>query len=131
MRQVPLERDINIAVNGCSGFATSTRKGPFMAMLISHSRGTYLINRSVRSTRVRGCAVGRHSPGVCGRDGVPLSGVEVEVEEEGRVAPPERGAGAARAVVVERVGERIALGEEVRLGGGWEEGPSKYTQLRL
>ena len=43
MRQVPLERDINIAVNGYSGFATSTQKGPFMAMLISHSRGTYLI----------------------------------------------------------------------------------------
>ena len=33
MRQVPLERDINIAVNGCSGFATSTQKGPFMATL--------------------------------------------------------------------------------------------------
>ena len=44
MRQVPLERDINIAVNGCSGFATSTQKGPFMAMLISRSRGTYLIH---------------------------------------------------------------------------------------
>ena len=44
MRQVPLERDINIAVKGCSGFATSTQKGPFMAMLISHSRGTYLID---------------------------------------------------------------------------------------
>ena len=43
MRQVPLERDINIAVNGCSGFATSTQKGPFMAMLISCSRGTCLI----------------------------------------------------------------------------------------
>ena len=43
MRQVPLERDINIAINGCSGFATSTQKGPFTAMLISHSRGTYLI----------------------------------------------------------------------------------------
>ena len=43
MRQVPLERDINIAVNGCSGLATSTQKGPFMAMLISRSRGTYLI----------------------------------------------------------------------------------------
>ena len=43
MRQVPLERDINIAVNGCSGFATSTQKGPFMAMLISCSRGTYPI----------------------------------------------------------------------------------------
>ena len=43
MRQVPLECDINIAVNRCSGFATSTQKGPYMAMLISHSRGTYLI----------------------------------------------------------------------------------------
>ena len=43
MRQVPLERDINIVVNGCTGFATSTQKGPFMAMLISRSRGTYLI----------------------------------------------------------------------------------------
>ena len=43
MRHVPLERDINIAVNGCSGFATSTQKGPFMAMLVSRSRGTYLI----------------------------------------------------------------------------------------
>ena len=46
MRHVPLERDINIAVNGCSGFATSTQKGPFMAMSISHSRGTYLITYS-------------------------------------------------------------------------------------
>ena len=43
IRQVPLERDINIAVNGCFGFATSTQKGPFTAMLISGSRGTYLI----------------------------------------------------------------------------------------
>ena len=42
---VPLERDINIAVNGCSGFATSTQKGPFTAMLISRSRGTYLIQQ--------------------------------------------------------------------------------------
>ena len=43
MRQVPLECDINIAVHGCSGFATSTHKGQFMAMLISRSRDTYLI----------------------------------------------------------------------------------------
>ena len=43
MRHVPLECDINIAVNGCSGFATSTQKGPFTVMLISHSGGTYLI----------------------------------------------------------------------------------------
>ena len=44
MRHVPLERDINIAVNGCFGFAPSTQKGPFTAMLISCSRGTYLIS---------------------------------------------------------------------------------------
>ena len=43
MRQVLLERDMNIAVNGCSWFKTSTKKGPFTAMLISRSRGTYLI----------------------------------------------------------------------------------------
>ena len=47
MRQVPLECDINIAVNGCSGFATSTQKGPFMAMLISCSRGTCFIHCSL------------------------------------------------------------------------------------
>ena len=46
MRQVPLERDVNIAVNGCSGFATSTQKGPFTAMSISQSRGPYLIIHS-------------------------------------------------------------------------------------
>ena len=34
MRQVPLEHDINIAVNGCSWFATSTQKGPLTAMFI-------------------------------------------------------------------------------------------------
>ena len=44
MRQVPLECDINIAVNGCSGFVTSTQKGPFTAILMSRSRGTYLID---------------------------------------------------------------------------------------
>ena len=43
MRKVPLESDINIAVNGRSVFATSTQIGPFTAMLISRSRGTYLI----------------------------------------------------------------------------------------
>ena len=46
MRQVPLERDINIAVNGFSGFPTSTQKGLFMAMLMSRSRGTCLIHPS-------------------------------------------------------------------------------------
>ena len=40
---MPLERYINIAVNGCSGFTASTQKGPFMAMWISCSRGNYLI----------------------------------------------------------------------------------------
>ena len=49
VRHMPLECDINIAVNGCSGFATSTQKGPFMAMLLSRSRGTYLIRNSIPS----------------------------------------------------------------------------------
>ena len=44
MRQVPLECDINIDANGCSWFATSTQKGPFTAMLLSCSRGPYLID---------------------------------------------------------------------------------------
>ena len=43
MRHVRLERDINIAINGCSGSTTSTQKGPFKVMLISRSRVTYLI----------------------------------------------------------------------------------------
>ena len=43
MRQVPLVHDINIDVNGCSGFATCTQKGSFMGMLISRSRGNCLI----------------------------------------------------------------------------------------
>ena len=43
-RHVPPERDSNIAVNGCSWFATSTQKGPFTPMLVSHSSGTYLIS---------------------------------------------------------------------------------------
>ena len=43
MRQVPLECDINNAINGFSSFATSTKKGPFRAMLISRCRGTCLI----------------------------------------------------------------------------------------
>ena len=43
MRLVPVERVINIAVNGCYWFTTSTQKGPFLAMLLSCSRGTYLI----------------------------------------------------------------------------------------
>ena len=49
MGQVPLERDIKIAVNGCSGFTTSTQKGPFKAMLISRSRGTCFISKSRHS----------------------------------------------------------------------------------
>ena len=48
MRQVPLDRDINIAANECSGFATSTQKVPFIAMLISCSSGTYLIRKDMK-----------------------------------------------------------------------------------
>ena len=54
MRQVPVEHDINIAVNGCSGFATSYQKGPFMAMLISRSRRTYLIVAVAGGPRAEG-----------------------------------------------------------------------------
>ena len=42
IRQVPIERDNNIAVNVRSWGATSAKKEPFMAML-SPSRGTCLI----------------------------------------------------------------------------------------
>ena len=51
-RQEPLERDINIAVNECSGFATSTQKGPFTAMLISGSRGTCLIGNDIHVRKI-------------------------------------------------------------------------------
>ena len=51
MRQVPLECDIDIAVNGCSWFATSTQKGPFTAMMISRSRGAYLIGKGFHIVR--------------------------------------------------------------------------------
>ena len=43
MRQVPLECDINIAVNGPSWVEAANPKHPFTAMWISHSRGTCLI----------------------------------------------------------------------------------------
>ena len=44
MKQVPLERDIDIAVNGCYVLATSAQKGTFAAMMISRSRGTCFRN---------------------------------------------------------------------------------------
>ena len=37
MRQAPLECDINIALNVCSGFATSTKKGPFTQQCCSRA----------------------------------------------------------------------------------------------
>ena len=43
MRQVPLECDINIAVNGPFWVEVANPKYPFAAMLISRSRGTCLI----------------------------------------------------------------------------------------
>ena len=58
MRRVPLEREINIAVNGCSGFATSTQKGPFMAMLTSCSRGTYLIHHPLSELIINHALIG-------------------------------------------------------------------------
>ena len=43
MRQVPLEQDINIAVNGPSLVVNLRQERLFMAMLISRSRDNYLI----------------------------------------------------------------------------------------
>ena len=43
MRQVPLECDINIAVNGSLEAKVAKPKHPFTAILISRSRGTCLI----------------------------------------------------------------------------------------
>ena len=43
IRQVPLERDINIALNGPFWVEVANPEHPFMAMLISRSRGTYNI----------------------------------------------------------------------------------------
>ena len=44
MWQVPLERDINIAINCGSWWRLPTKNGPFMAMLITYFIGTCLIN---------------------------------------------------------------------------------------
>ena len=43
MRQVPLERDINIAINGHFWVEVVNPEHPFTAMLISRFRGTYYI----------------------------------------------------------------------------------------
>ena len=43
MRRVPLECDINIAANGPFWVEVVNPEHPFTAMLISRSRGTYLI----------------------------------------------------------------------------------------
>ena len=55
MRQVPLERDINIAINGPFWVEVANPEHPFTAMLISYSRGTCLIvlhrGNSVRADR--------------------------------------------------------------------------------
>ena len=44
---VTVECDINIALNGCSGFATSTQKGSFTAKLMSRSRAKRLYYREL------------------------------------------------------------------------------------
>ena len=43
---MPLERDINIAVNGPFWVEVANQEHPFTAMLISHSRGTCPIKLS-------------------------------------------------------------------------------------
>ena len=45
MRYVPLERDINIVINGPSWVEGANPEHPFTAMLISHSRNTCLIEQ--------------------------------------------------------------------------------------
>ena len=47
MRQVPLERDINIAINGQFLVRNLHQERPFMAMLISRCRGTCLIKLNI------------------------------------------------------------------------------------
>ena len=49
MRQVPLERDINIATNGPFWVDIVNPEHPFTAMLISRSRGTCLIGADPRA----------------------------------------------------------------------------------
>ena len=49
MRQVPLECDINIAVNGPFWVEVANPEHPFTAMMISCSRGTYLICKMIQS----------------------------------------------------------------------------------
>ena len=49
MRQVPLERDVNIASNGPFWVEVANQEHPFTAMLISRSRGTYLIGETSRA----------------------------------------------------------------------------------
>ena len=46
MRQVPLERDINIVINGSFWVEAANPEHPFTAMLISLSRGTVLVGYS-------------------------------------------------------------------------------------
>ena len=50
MRQVPLEHDINIAINGPFWVEVANPEHPFTAMLISHSRGTFLISGLTRAS---------------------------------------------------------------------------------
>ena len=53
MRQVPLEYDINIAMNGPFWVEVANPENPFTAMLISRSRGTCLILKSIPGGEVK------------------------------------------------------------------------------
>ena len=59
MRYVPLEHDINIAVNDPFRVEVANPEHPFTAMLISHSRGTCLIHRVEHKETYRLCHVSR------------------------------------------------------------------------
>ena len=58
MRQVPPERDINIAINGPFWVEVANPEHPFTAMLISRSRGTCLIGMHPYDNTFRGRIVG-------------------------------------------------------------------------
>ena len=49
---MPLERDINIAVNGPFWVEVANQEHPFTAMLISRSRGTCLIKEEASSMEI-------------------------------------------------------------------------------
>ena len=69
MRQVPLERDVNIAISGPFWVEAANPEHPFTAMLISHSRGTCLIACEGSMSRSQFVAVWSYSKRITERAG--------------------------------------------------------------